>query len=116
MSKSENKEQAGDQLTQATQARVLRHYKFKQHAGVANGTEEILEVRRFVTPPATVRMDLGLTLNMENFEFARIDVGITVPCYQEEVGDAYEWAKLWVVERLMKEKDAVRGKSDETII
>lgn len=65
--------------------------------------EEKLAVHRFVTAPATVGVDLGLTINTGNFESARISVSVTVPCYREEVESAYEWAKNWVEEKVKTE-------------
>jgi hypothetical protein len=45
--------------------------------------EGTLEVHAFVTTPAEVDLTYGFTVNMGNYEFARIDVGIKVPCYKE---------------------------------
>lgn len=65
--------------------------------------EERLAVHRFVTAPATVGVDLGLTINTGNFESARISVSVMVPCYREEAESAYEWAKNWVEEKVKTE-------------
>lgn len=65
--------------------------------------EETLAVHRFLTAPATVGIDLGLTINTGNFESARISVSVSVPCYREEIDGAYEWAKNFVEERIKAE-------------
>lgn len=65
--------------------------------------EEKLTVHRFVTAPANVGVDLGLTVNTGNFESARITVSVSVPCYREEIDDAYRWAKEWAEERVKTE-------------
>lgn len=49
-------------------------------------------VHRFVTKPAEVSVGLGATVNLKNYEFVRIDVRVTLPCYKEDVEAAYEEA------------------------
>lgn len=50
-----------------------------------------LEVATFAegTHPAFVRASTGLTINLGNFESARVDVSVTLPCYPEEVREAF---------------------------
>jgi len=74
---------------------------------------EFLEVRQFVTPPAQVGVSLGLTINMGNYESARLDVSINVPCYQEEVEGAYTFARQFVEDRLVGEKKKIMGKKKD---
>jgi len=71
--------------------------------------DEIIEVHRFVVTPAKVRVGLGLTLNMGNYESARVDVEVTVPCYAEEVDSAYEWGRNWASKRVASEKADIKG-------
>jgi hypothetical protein len=71
--------------------------------------EEKFTVHRFVTAPANVGVDLGLTINTGNFESARISVSVLVPCYREEIDDAYRWAKEWVEERVKVEVAEIQG-------
>jgi len=73
-------------------------------------SEEILEVRQYVVEPARVDLNLGLTINLGNFESARVDVGVSLPCYSEEVDATYERAKEWAGARLQHEAQAVRGR------
>jgi len=65
--------------------------------------DSIMEVRRFLTEPAKVSFEAGLTLNIGNYESARVAVCVVLPCYTEEVDDAYQYAKDWVSDRLGKE-------------
>lgn len=65
--------------------------------------EETISIHRYITQPAVVGVELGSTLNMGNYEAARILVHLTVPCYREEVDGAYVWAKDFVEERYKKE-------------
>lgn len=55
--------------------------------------EEKIPVRKFETTPAKIKVGLGMTINLQNFESARVDVQVELPCYQEEVNEAIEEAK-----------------------
>lgn len=70
---------------------------------------EVLEVRLFVTEPAVVSRGYGLTLNLGNYESARVDVGIKVPCYREEAEVADVFARKWCEDRIQDEVKEVRG-------
>lgn len=70
---------------------------------------ETMEVRRFLTEPARVSVMMGMTLNLGNYESARIDVSVALPCYREEVDAAYVQAHEWVNSRLQKEVEDVRA-------
>lgn len=65
--------------------------------------EETISVRRFLTAPAMVGMELGATVNMGNYESARVGVSISLPCYKEEVEPGYEYAKDFVEKRFKTE-------------
>jgi len=64
---------------------------------------EVVEVREFTMRPAVVRRSFGVTLNQGNYESARADVSVEVPCYIEDVERADEWAKQFCEERLREE-------------
>jgi hypothetical protein len=72
-------------------------------------TEEVVAVRKFVVEPAKIGVSKGLTINLGNFESARIDVSIQVPCYAEEAAEAFEYASAFVEDRLTTERAAIRG-------
>lgn len=77
---------------------------------------EVLGVVKFETTPAIVRRGYGLTLNLGNYESARIDVSIELPCYVEDIDRADEFACNWVGERIIAERESIRGtdkKSEE---
>jgi len=63
----------------------------------------MIDVHQFETTPARVRVGLGLTINRGNFESARIDVSVELPCYKEEVEEVYRVAQQFVEERIQKE-------------
>lgn len=77
--------------------------------------EELLRVHRFVTEPAKVGVELGTTINMGNFEFVKISVSVTVPCYKEETEAAWEFARQAASDRMSEEVDKVRGTTGNKI-
>jgi len=101
--KSEKKEQA--RLTVVKQFRVSG-----KDIGTPTTTDETIDVRTFNAPHAQVNVEYGLTLNMGNYETARLTVGVSVPCYVEEIDDAHRFAAGWVEKRLSEQIDAVRSK------
>ena len=76
--------------------------------GAAETKNEELEVRSFVTEPAVVEIGYGLTLNIGNYESARVDVKLTLPCYAEEANAAYDYAKAWAETRVQNEVKEIR--------
>lgn len=74
-----------------------------------SGEEDIIAIHQFVTEPAIVGANIGLTLNLGNYNAARIDVFVKVPCYKEEIDEAYEFAQAWAEERIKKERDLIVG-------
>jgi len=93
-----------------TQAFVKRHYK-SDDDDLAEGNRddsEVLEIHMFATQPATVKVEMGMTINLGNYESCRISVALTTPCYREEQDAAYVWVKDWVEERTLKEAQEAR--------
>jgi hypothetical protein len=70
---------------------------------------EVFAVHRFVTEPARVEVQMGLTINLGNYESARVSVGVVVPCYREEIEDAYQFAHGWAEKRVQAEVDDIRN-------
>lgn len=63
-------------------------------------SEEKIRIRPFVTNPATVSVKAGFTKNLGNYESARVDVFLSMPCYSEEIDNVYEQVKDWVDARV----------------
>ena len=55
------------------------------------------------TPFCNVGVKAGYTKNMGEFEFARVDVSLHVPCQYAEIEEAFTFCKEWVEERLQIE-------------
>lgn len=60
------------------------------------------EQREFLTTHATVKILMGTTRNLGNFESFRVDVSLEVPCIVGEEDDTFENAYAWVEAKLGK--------------
>lgn len=81
---------------EARAGRIFVSRQFKRSgndwADEEESKNETLEVRLFSAPPAHVSVKYGLTVNLGNYEAARVDAGVTLPCYPEEVKEAFNTA------------------------
>ena len=64
-----------------------------------SGVEE-LEVRKFEVEPAYISVNHGRTANLGNYESARVDVRVSVPCYAEEIEEAIAYADVTASDNL----------------
>lgn len=85
-----------------------------QVTNTAIGKEETrkINIRPFVTDPAHVSVKYGATVKMgavDEYEFARVDVMLTVPCYVEEIGEVYKRTRLLVGKIVAKELKDLGG-------
>lgn len=99
-----------------TSVRVSKQFVLDKKEGVEQTQEESFLVHRFVTTPAVVDVNMGLTVNLGNYESARISVSIKVPCYKEEADAAFVWARGWVSDRLSAEVKSIRDRNDTSIL
>jgi hypothetical protein len=70
---------------------------------------ETLEVFDFAVPPGYVEANYGLTLNLGNYESARCDVTIKVPCYVEEMDRALKFASSKAEKVIQDEVVKIKG-------
>jgi hypothetical protein len=82
------------------------------------GKEEVsnerIRIRPFVSHPASISVKAGITINLGNYESARVDVMMTMPCYPEEIDGVYEDVKSWVdgrVDHVKKEIEVAIGRT-----
>jgi hypothetical protein len=88
----------------STQAFVTRQFRVSgKDVGEAEQTDEVLEIHKFATQPANVQVEMGMTINLGNYESAKISVCLSVPCYKEEADAAFEYAKRWVEAKTLEE-------------
>ena len=64
---------------------------------------EYMEIRPFVTVPARIGVKCGRTINLGNYESARVDVSVEIPCYVEEVKRVYQEVLEMAETRLCEE-------------
>lgn len=77
----------------------------RQERSAAHREESVSErVFSEANPPARVQVSAGLTVNMSNFEFVRVDVSVSLPCLPSEVEETYEAASEHVANFLHEEK------------
>lgn len=88
---------------------VTKSFKMQSGEVEADPVDETIEVTKFETEPAKVRVGFGLTINLGNYESARLDVSVEVPCYKEQVDEAYDQAKDWVEGRVTKEVAEIKA-------
>lgn len=69
--------------------------------------EDIISVYKFVTEPAEVEVSIGLTMNTSKYDFAKMQVSVRIPCYKEEIGEAYTYAQKFVEEKIVEEKKLI---------
>ena len=65
--------------------------------------QEKLEIRKFEVEPAYVNVKYGLTISLGDYESARCDAGVSLPCYVEEIEDAYKVAWKMAEEEIQKQ-------------
>lgn len=96
-------------MDKPTTLTVTKQFKLQSGEAESDPVNETIEVTKFETQPAMVRVGFGLTINLGNYESARLDVSVEVPCYKEQVDDAYQQAKDWVEERVQQEVAEIKG-------
>ena len=74
-------------------------------------TEQVepIQIHKFVTDPAYVRINAGVTKQTAPYEALRIDVAVSMPCYREQINEMQEYVAGVVAERLQQELDAYMG-------
>ena len=87
---------------------VERNFKRGKVEVSSSQDEETISIQKFVTTPAEVSIGYALTMNLGDFESAKISVTLRVPCYAEEVDEAFEYAQGWVEARVQKERELIR--------
>jgi hypothetical protein len=98
MSKQKTEEVAGRIL-------VARRY----NNGSDSQEETTLPIMTFETTPAQVTARFGLTLNLGNYESARCDCYVTLPCYLEEIDSALKSSWDIAEKEVQKQVESIRA-------
>lgn len=75
---------------------------------------EIVEQAQVSQPPMpaaalhTVAVIGGMTINLGNYESAKIQVSLSMPCTKDTLNDAYEFASTWVSEKIEQATKAIK--------
>lgn len=64
---------------------------------------ELLAVHKFETTPAIVRRGYDFRRNLGNFSTAQVVVGVSLPCYVEDLDQCDEFAQQWCESRIVRE-------------
>ena len=100
--------------TRTTQTKYTKKHRGDPEPEVIEETEEAEQLGTSDFPsgvePAFVRVAVGKTHNMLNFESLRIDVAVTLPCRVEDVDDTYVQASEFVYDKMMEEEKLWLGK------
>lgn len=90
--------------------RVARVFKKSgELVSASDGDVETVDTPLFVGPTATVSCGLSRTVNLGDYESAKIDVFMSVPCYLGEEQLAFEYAKSFAAEKLAEEVKKVKS-------
>lgn len=65
---------------------IQKEEEFEINKGVIMKKEEMCKIE----------LNAGKTINLGNYESARIGVSITVPCSRDEIPETFEFARKWV--------------------
>lgn len=90
----------------------------RQWSQVARGTkvkfeDKTAEVLQFVTQPAVVRTSLSRTINLGNYESVRVECGVDLPCYVEEIPHAQEAAIALCEKQIAEMVDDIVGEPEK---
>lgn len=78
-------------------------------------TDDKIAVKPFIVEPAYVNYSEGATINVGNYQSVRIDVGISLPCYVEEIDDAFIKAKEIVSKKIDEEIEKIKNPAKAVI-
>lgn len=73
---------------------------------------DLFLVPDFEGPAAEVGFEIGVTLNLGNYESARVAVSVKIPCSPGNVEPTFDKAKAWVEQQMevqIKEIRSTRG-------
>ena len=74
-------------------------------------SEDKIDVGVFVTTPAQVSVQYRSTINLGDYNSAQVGVMVTVPCYTEELDNAYAFASAFAERKMAKEVSEITGES-----
>lgn len=94
-----------DVKTQGGKIRTSKVYP--NYSSQSEEEQQEIEVNHFLTEPAKISCSKGRTVNLGNYESARVDVHVTLPTYVEEIEDAYQQARSLIDEKISEEVEKI---------
>lgn len=96
-----------------SEAKIFVTRQFMEGKRVLSEDEEehVIDVMTFATSPAHARVDFGLTVNLGNYNSAKIQVGAIIPCYTEELEDALAFGAELAKHFLVEERKKIKAKN-----
>lgn len=90
---------------------VSAHYRNKSTGETSTDlSERLIEVQAFeIDHVAEVDVRYGMTINLGNFESARLDIGVKLPCYAEERDEALVAARAFVEEEMRAQVSKIKA-------
>jgi hypothetical protein len=85
-----------------TKIRVHRTVKLSGADSDASSTDDVIDVQSFATVPAMATVSLPIKIT-RRFQSVGLEVGISIPCYKEELPQALEAAYIMARERIIRE-------------
>lgn len=73
---------------------------YENHREVEVGRVQFSEAN----PAAFVRVGVGLTINLDNYESLRIDCAVTMPCDRTQLEEGYQIASDFVADKTAEEQ------------
>ena len=109
---------ATDRVRRSPRADTTRSEESKVFVTVADKRgsktkDSVIEVHKFITEPAFIRVSAGVTKSTGNYESLRVDVAVTRPCYVEAIDTVYAEVAEYVAEKLDAEIRAYLGDEAE---
>jgi hypothetical protein len=62
--------------------------------------------------PAHIEVGLGMTLNLGNYQSARVDVKLNMPCNAANVGQSYDEVYQWVSDKVEGVIESIKAETD----
>jgi len=94
-----------------TTIHVTRSIKKQGEREQSDGESEVIAVHEFATAPATASVTYPIKLS-KNYQTAGVTIGVTVPCYAEEINAALDKATEIAVIRLKDEMPKLKSLLD----
>jgi hypothetical protein len=87
---------------------VIKTVKSSGKDESSDGEPETIEVHKFATNPAIVSVSYPVKLS-KAYQTVGITVGVSLPCYVEEIPQAFERANNLVIERMKIEMPKIKA-------